>query len=318
MCYSAQLIEAWREYERFTGGKISLDLFEDLYGWRTYDSAIKIPKMMDHWFANPKTDSEKRIKGMIDQYNVAKESELQQEVFKQRKRLADAERTLKEKQTKKAINDQRIATNKIDQSVRRINDLKRTTLEPRDSRIFPFNFAPIVIREGGENKVIPARYHCRQEGKPANYDQRFDGLYNARRDNLEKFWKGQFTQHHAVMLISSFYENVALNDFEHRALGPDEKPQNLVLHFNPKPTQTMIVACLWSRWEGKDEHPLNSFAAITDEPPAEIAAAGHDRVVITLKPEYVNDWLSASADTLKFYAMFDDRERPFFEHRKAA
>ena len=38
----------------------------------------------------------------------------------------------------------------------------------------------------------------------------------------------------------------------------------------------MYVACLWSHWqEGNEE--LDSFAAITDEPPPEIAAAGHDR-----------------------------------------
>jgi putative SOS response-associated peptidase YedK len=63
---------------------------------------------------------------------------------------------------------------------------------------------------------------------------------------------------------------------------------------------------------------LNSFAAITDEPPPEIAAAGHDRVVITLKHENVNEWLASGSDAAVYYRLFDNRERPFFEHRRAA
>jgi putative SOS response-associated peptidase YedK len=307
-----------REYERYFGAELQWSQFQEMFERRLTDSSIKIPKAIELNFLKPKSEIEKRIKASIDKYHAAKESEWQQEVFKQKKRLADAERSLKDKQTKKALNDQRIATNKIESLVSRLSDLKRTTFESRDARIFPFNYAPLVINEDGRNKVILARYHCRPAGKPANYDQRYDGLYNARRDSLEGFWKGLFTKHHAVMLIKSFYENVALHNVEHRELKPDEKPQNVVLHFNPKPMQTMMVACLWSRWEGKGEPTLDSFAAITDEPPPEIAAAGHDRVVITLKPEHAAAWLSANADAAAYYRLFDDRQRPVFEHRRAA
>ena len=37
---------------------------------------------------------------------------------------------------------------------------------------------------------------------------------------------------------------------------------------------------------------LLSFAAITDEPEHEVAAAGHDRTIINIKPEHVDAWLN--------------------------
>jgi len=79
----------------------------------------------------------------------------------------------------------------------------------------------------------------------------------------------------------------------------------------------MLVACLWSRWRGGPHEPeLLSFAAITDEPPAEIAAAGHDRCIIPIKPEHVDAWLNPDPRDLKaLYAILDDRERPYYEHR---
>ena len=54
-----------------------------------------------------------------------------------------------------------------------------------------------------------------------------------------------------------------------------QSPSNLVLQFNPRPAVQMLVACLWDRWLGPNGDILESFAAVTDEPPAEIAATGH-------------------------------------------
>ncbi len=81
----------------------------------------------------------------------------------------------------------------------------------------------------------------------------------------------------------------------------------------------MLVAGLWSHWPGEGEPALYSFAAITDEPPAEVAAAGHDRCVIPIKPENMDAWLSPDPKNLgALYAILDDRERPYYEHRLAA
>jgi putative SOS response-associated peptidase YedK len=60
-------------------------------------------------------------------------------------------------------------------------------------------------------------------------------------------------------------------------------------------------------------------AAITDEPPPEVAAAGHDRCVIPLKRENIDSWLNPDPANLDAqYAILDDRETPYYEHRKAA
>ena len=75
-----------------------------------------------------------------------------------------------------------------------------------------------------------------------------------------------------MVLISSFYENVARHDIEHRALQPDEKDENVILHFAPQPPTLMMVACLWDHWQSPGKPDLYSFAAITDEPPREEAA----------------------------------------------
>jgi hypothetical protein len=46
---------------------------------------------------------------------------------------------------------------------------------------------------------------------------------------------------------------------------------------------------------------------------------GHDRCIIPIKFENVMDWLTPEKSTLAaMYAIFDDRERPYYEHRLAA
>lgn len=96
----------------------------------------------------------------------------------------------------------------------------------------------------------------RPEEKPVFYDEKFPGLYNARRDNLERFWANLFGRRHAVVLLESFFENVKRHDMEGRPLAPGEKPENIVLQFSPEPASPMWVACLWSHWAHPDEGEL--------------------------------------------------------------
>jgi putative SOS response-associated peptidase YedK len=177
----------------------------------------------------------------------------------------------------------------------------------------------VFVLEHDEYVVKPMRYHCRPNGKPKSFDQRFDGLYNARRDSLENFWKDLFGAQHACVVLSSFYENVALHDYEQRELDPGEKEKNLVLHFNPRPATEMRVACLWDHWQYRDERDLYSFAIITDDPPPEVAATGHNRCVIPLAERNVRAWLTpAGRDRQELYRLLDEREHLYYEHRLAA
>ena len=114
---------------------------------------------------------------------------------------------------------------------------------------------------------------------------------------------------HGLIIADTFFENVE---------GPDGK--NLVLQFTPRDREPLFIACLWSHWtDPRGAAPdLLSFAAITDNPEPEVAAAGHDRTVINIKPEHVVGWLNPNGDLAKMHAIFDDKQHPYYEHRIAA
>ena len=83
----------------------------------------------------------------------------------------------------------------------------------------------------------------------------------------------------------------------------------------------MYVPCLFSHWTDLKglEPELWSFAAITDDPEPEVAAAGHDRTIINIKPEHIDAWLNPDPANLQgLYAVFDDRQHPYYEHQLAA
>jgi hypothetical protein len=206
-----------------------------LFGERGRDRQVKIPKAMELAFLDARTDEERQIRGMIEAWTAAQRSQVERQLFGLRKRLADAERVLaSDRPTKKAANDQRIATDKISKARLRLEDLARTQPVARDSRIFPGVHSLVMVAEGGRRTVRPMRYQCRPCGKPAAYDTKYPGTYNARRDNLEGFWRGQFGVSHGVMLASTFYENVEVRD-------ADGTPRNVVLEFEPADRAT----CWW-------------------------------------------------------------------------
>lgn len=310
MCYSAQVEQEYNTYVRLYGANISIHEFVKLYVERRDGAKIRTAKGMDDAFRAPQSEPEREIHSMVVAYNAQEIAKAEQELFKQVKRLADAERALQAKPTKKAQEDQRIATNKIAQLKTRIADLKRVEPKGEDSRIYPGWFAPVMVSENGRRVVKPMRYQCRPAGKPSFNDVKFPGTYNARRDSLESYWKGLFGVHHGLIVAHRFYENVE---------GPDGK--NQVLEFVPRTGEPMLIACLWSEWKdpsGK-EPDLLSFAAITDDPEPEVAEAGHDRTIINIKPEHIDAWLNPEPKNLAaLYAIFDDKRHPFYEHRLAA
>jgi putative SOS response-associated peptidase YedK len=307
MCYSAQIIDQYRKFVRVWGAHLSLRDYMRVFWERRENPRVKIPKAMEALFAKPTTEEEREIKALIDRFNSDEMARVEQELFKQRKRLADAERTLATKPTKAATESKRIATGKVDWCLGRLADIRRVELQPKDSRIFPGWYAPVMVSEAGRRVIKPMRYQCRPAGKPAFYDTKYPGTYNARRDSLDGFWKGLYGFSHGILAVSQFYENV------------DRDGKNVVLEFNPQDRQEMLVACLWSRWTGPDGEELLSFAAITDEPPPEVAAAGHDRCIVPIKAENVDAWLNPSRGNLAaMHAILDDRERHYYEHRLAA
>ena len=321
MCYSAQVVAEYKAYLRLFGAGMGLKEFYELFWRRSKEpDLINIPKAMEDAFSDPQNAQEREIKDLVDAYRARQSQEWTELLFAQKTRLAAATRKLAEKPTKTAEKDQGIASRKIAQIEGWLADLRRVEPKDRDARIYPDHYAPVMVVRDGQRVVLPMRYHCLPAGKPAFYDAKFPGTFNARRDSLEGFWSGQFGVTHGVTLWSAFYENVPRHKAEGRELADDEKAQNVILQFKPETQGDMLVACLWSHWTGKNGEPeLLSFAAITDEPPPEVAAAGHDRCIIPIKHENIEAWLHPDPKNLAAqYAILDDRQRPNYEHRKAA
>src|SRR3954466_12875438 len=149
MCYSAQIQAAYMRYLRETGAEMDIDQFAEIFGARVSDSSIRIPRAVERWFDEPKNDGERKIKRSIDEYRNAEITRLEREVFAQKKRLGDAERTLASRATKAAAESQRIATSKIEQALTRLDRLKAVQPHPAEARIFPLHYAPIVVETGG-------------------------------------------------------------------------------------------------------------------------------------------------------------------------
>ncbi|MEA3085857.1 MAG: hypothetical protein QOC89_3554 [Paraburkholderia sp.] len=320
MCYSARIQADYRKFVRSFGALMDIHEFTRLFFERAEGvSKARIPKAMESAFNEPQTAAEGDIKALIDRFNADQATRLEQDLFRQRKRLADAERSLQAKVTKAATESQRIATDKIAWALGKLEDLQRTDPTAEDSRIFVGHYAPVMVMEHGQRVIKPMRYQCRIAGKPAAYDEKYPGTYIARRDNLEGFWKSLFGYSHGILVVSAFYENVRRARMEGRELAEGEKDENVVLEFRPNPAHDMLVACLWSRWSAPGESDLLSFAAITDEPPPEVVATGHNRCIIPIKPENVDAWLTPDSSNLAAsYAILDDRDRPYYEHRLAA
>jgi putative SOS response-associated peptidase YedK len=308
-----------RKLHRQLGIRLDYEEIEKLFFRRLEDPGLNISRGFEANFDDPANEQERRIKGAIDVHRSRMATKIEKDLFSQKTRLVNAERSLKDKETKKAREDVRIATSKIATLTTKLTDLRRTEATSEDDRIFPMVYAGVIIKKGSENVLTPMRYYCRPAGAPAFYDKKFPGLYNARRDNLEKFWSDQFGHHHAVMVVESFYENVKLHASERRKLHEGEEEQNVVLQFTPNPPQTMLIACLWSHWTDPKEPDLRGFAAITDEPPPNVAAAGHDRCIINLRPEHVEAWLTPeNRSPQELQSILSDRAVSTYQHAALA
>ncbi|HEY5958195.1 MAG TPA: SOS response-associated peptidase family protein [Polyangiaceae bacterium] len=335
MCYSAMVAQSVKALGIRFQARIQLDLFEELFRRRLYDDRIRIPRSMEYDFLEPTNEAEQRIQQAILEYRRAQAETWAKELTKQRERLSAAERSLAARSTKKAVNEQRIASNKIAWYESKLADLTRDQAQPDDTRIFPQWYAPVVVVAGGEAVVRPMRYHLRPGDKSSDIDRRFDGLYNARIDSLTGFWRNQFGRQHAVMVVSSFFENVARHAYEHRPLVGGESEQNLVVQFQPTQqsgarqscaaeiqpaaSPSMIVACLWDHWRARGGEPdLWSFAAVTDEPPADVSEAGHDRCIVALRDGDVARWLTPEGRSdEELFRLLADHEPFRYKHRLA-
>lgn len=319
MCFSAQVRQNIQALARRYGANIAYEMFAQLFHRRLDGEDVKVARALEESFAKADSDIERQIRADIEGFRQRQVAKWEADLFAQRKRLADAQRSLQTRETKRAREEVRIANNKIAANHERLASVRRAEVGEEDSRIFPLVYAPVIAYIEGRLQVVPMRYTCRLAGKPANYDVRFPGTYNARRDSLDGYWKGVYGRNHAVMVINGFYENVPRHLYERRELKPGEALSNMVLQFKPRPATDMLVACLWDQWSKPGEPDLWSFAALTDEPPPEVAETGHQRCVIALRESNLREWLSpGDVSRERLDAILSDKEAPYYEHRIAA
>lgn len=312
----ADLMQCLREHDAF----LDTDMFERLYyeRWSIPVSGIRFPLAIDRYFLEPRNPAEEKIKAAIDAYRAIKIPLWEQEIFKQRKRYADAERSLKTKHTKKAEADLGISARRIEQLKGWLDGTKTLENKPDDVVVHAMNYGPVIIETEKGRMLTAMRYHCRLAGKPASIDRQLPGLYNARKTSLQEWWAPVFGKKHALFLLTGFRENVKRHDMEQRELKAGEEPENVVLEFHPRDGQDMLVPCIWDRWQQGDQ-TLHSFALITDEPPPEVAAAGHDRCPINLTRSAAHAWLAPHGRSEpEMFEILEQRQRPYYEHALAA
>ncbi len=101
MRYSAQIWAEYRKFEREFGASLSVTQYVRFFWERRRDGTWrKIPKRMKDAFADPRNDVERGIQTLIAEGDAELARALEGELFKQKKRLADAERALATKTTK--------------------------------------------------------------------------------------------------------------------------------------------------------------------------------------------------------------------------
>jgi putative SOS response-associated peptidase YedK len=134
----------------------------------------------------------------------------------------------------------------------------------------------------------------------------------------QKIWISYFrsAHNHGIVVASRFYESVSLHRLQQRQLAPGERDLSVEIRFEAEPKQDLLLACLWRYVEDTDdESGFYSFAIITHDPPSEVAAAGHDRCVVAIKPEHIDSWLNPDSNHLTdMYAILDDTVDAYYQH----
>jgi putative SOS response-associated peptidase YedK len=225
---------------------------------------------------------------------------------------------------------------------------------PFEDRIFPGYYAPVVYEREGGRVISPMRYGAYPP--PSVKNQNAYTTFNARRDNLtSNFWSMAFMRHHGVVVLEAFYEWVAVADllkakvvtlkdvtaeFERQkeerkakilAAGKTYKPtatemkdpmlRQIVIEFRPEDGSELYAPTIFSYADVGEEGARQmdaGFAIVTDDPPAEVVAAGHDRCPVILGADAVSDWLKIAGKNAKaFETILTQRRRTKFTHKVA-
>lgn len=309
MCYSALVEQSVRKLAKGFRARIDEHAFMEIFMQRADaaekllegDQSVKkitLAKSLEWEFLTEATTAlGKQTKKEILRWQTLEERRLQTELQTQTERVKKAEASLQKKTTKKAENDLRIGTSKIGKAKYDLEDLRREPSE-RDSWIWPkYHFPGIITEKGRENERVikPFRYLIRPNGQPIEFDDKYNGSYNAQQERLEEvfFWRELLGRHHGFFQVYRFKER------QDEELMQSQKKLKLVTAPHPRkeyefnPRRTMLVPFIWDQWhDPKRKYPdLLSAAAITCDPPTEVLKKGIRRLLTPLKEEHLDEWL---------------------------
>ena len=280
MCYSALVNRSLKAIAARHRAKIRDQAFVDLYTMRCKNPALKIPPGMDQGAIEIGGMAGKSIEKNIREFNRNEEQRTNQLLQDVNPEIAEIENRLKVIVTKTAEKELAVKRRKREKL------LTRSTEEPSgvNYRIYPFYFAPVVIDEGSGREIVPMRFRVLPRYGieiPANKN-----VFNARRDSLQvkRTWTPLFGATHALFPFERFYEWVLR----------DEK--KIEISFSPDGYSDMWAASVYESCK-TEFGVLQSFAMCTDDPPAEVARAGHDRCPVFLIEELIDQWLQPKGKT---------------------
>lgn len=221
-----------------------------------------------------------------------------------------------------------------------------------EDRLFQNRFAPVLIRAPVGSRDDSCRLELmRYSAFPPDYIANSKGLttFNARRDNLlSPFWKGAFGTGHGVILVKGFFEWVAVKDLLSagvvslpevvavfaaqraarmariansgkpykltKAEETDPRFRKIVIQFSASGHECLIVPVIFNRQVLNGES-VGGFAIVTDEPPPEVRAAGHDRCPVFLNESAAQSWLDPVGKTARMLdSILSQRPQLSFAH----
>ena len=282
MCYSAMIEADLRELQKVFGVKIDWSSFDEAYAIRGQYSQAMIPSALDSYIIqNAETQSQKRLAKMAKAHYQKEIEKFSIKLRKYEQDVKDFELKLKNgskiKDLKEKLEKRRATVEWHKEKIEYYEKIEETGAP----RVFPNFYAPVIVKSEAENSIRLMRYHlCPKSGKELNAFQY--NLFNARRDKLldSRTWKPIFGKQHAIFPFYRFYESVEGKNGESK-----------IIYFQPKDEKMMWAASIFE--EAKiSAGSLLSFAAITDDPPPEVAAAGHDRCPVFIKKDHFENWLA--------------------------
>lgn len=157
----------------------------------------------------------------------------------------------------------------------------RADAELWPERITPHGLAPVILDIQGNRTLRRMRFSLLPSWSKTERPK--FATYNARIETLESkpTWREPFQRFHCLVPMTAFIEPIYENDWA----------GNMV-QFSRANEELLVAAGIFDRWqEPETKRVVFSFAIITGPPSAEIAAVGHDRMPIFLRPESWNEWI---------------------------